>query len=91
MCHLCCAVFTYLVSLHTVHGGWFIHVSSVHNSYFGSETRTVACCTTPIISWIALASVGLREVSEMVVWTKATDRAETCEILEERRHEVETE
>ena len=28
---------------------------------------------------------------EIVPWTKATDRAETCEILEDRRHEVETE
>ena len=44
---------------------------------------------TPLVSWIVLAFVGLREV--LVVWTKATDLAETGEVLEERLHEVEAE
>ena len=46
---------------------------------------------TPLVSWIVLAFVGLREVLELVVWTKATDLAETGEVLEERLHEVESE
>ena len=33
----------------------------------------------------------VREVTELLVCTKATDRAETCEVLEERLHEFETE
>ena len=38
---------------------------------------------TPLMSWIVLAFVGLREVLDLVVWTKATDLAETGEVLEE--------
>ena len=67
-----------------------MHVSSVLNSYFGSKTRDSRMRhTTPFVSWIVLAFVGLREVSELVVWTKAP--VETCEVLEERLHEVEAE
>ena len=43
---------------------------------------------TALVSWIVLDFVGLREVPELV-WTTATDRAETSEVLEERLHEVE--
>ena len=84
MCHLCSAVLTYFV-IYTVHGDWFMHVSSVLNSHFGSKTRDSRMLhTTPFVSWIVLAFVGLRELSELVVWTKAPDRAETCDVLEER-------
>ena len=44
---------------------------------------------SPCVSWIVLAR--LREVSEFLVSTTATDRAETREVLEERLHEVEAE
>ena len=54
-----------------------------------SKTRdTRKLHPTALVSWIVLDFVGLREVSELV-WTKATDRAETGEVLEERLHEVE--
>ena len=39
MCHLCSVVLTYLV-IYTVHVDWFIHVSSVLDSYFGSHPPT---------------------------------------------------
>ena len=45
--------------------------------------------TTSTVSWIALAFVGLREAAESASWAKATDRAETCEFLEDKLHEVE--
>ena len=58
---------------HCYHGDWFILVSSVLNSYFGSRTRDSRMLqTTLFVSWIVLAFDGLREVSELVVWTKAT-------------------
>ena len=44
---------------------------------------------SPCVSWFVLAFVGLPEVSELLVCTKATDRAETCEVFEKRLHEVE--
>ena len=47
--------------------------------------------TTPFVSWIVLAFVGLREESEFLVCIQATDRAETCEVLAERLHQVEAE
>ena len=59
---------------------------------FRVETRDSCMLhTTSIVSWIALAFVGLWESSEFVSWATATDRAETCEVLEDRLHEVETE
>ena len=74
------------------HGDWFIHMSSVLNSYFGSKTRDSPMLhTTSIVSWIALAFVGLRELTELASWAKATGWAETCEILEDRLQEVEDE
>ena len=56
-----------------------------------SKTRdTRMLHPTALVSWIVLDFVGLREVPELV-WTKATDWAETGEVLEERLHEVEAE
>ena len=73
----------------TCHGDWFTHRSSVLNSFFGSKTRDNRMFqTTSIVSWIAFVCVGLRELA---VEKKATDRAETCEFLEDKLHEVETE
>ena len=67
-------------------------MSSVLNSFFRSKTRDRRMLhTTPIDLWIVVVLVGLREVSEFVSWTKAIDRAETIDILEDRLHEVETE
>ena len=42
--------------------------------------------STPSVSWIVLAFV---EVTEQLVCIKTTDRAESCELLEVRLHEVE--
>ena len=62
------------------------------NSFLGRQRATVACYTpTPFVSWTVLAFVGPREVSELLVWTKATDPAETCEVLKEILREVEGE
>ena len=47
--------------------------------------------TTSIVSWIALSFVGLGEFTEFASWAKATDRVETCEVLEDTLHEVEAE
>ena len=47
--------------------------------------------STPLVSLIVLVFVGLREVSDLVVWTKATDRVETRETVQDRLEEVETE
>ena len=65
----------------------------VFNSNFASKKtrdRRVPH-TTPTVSRILLAFVGLREAPESAAWMKAADRAETCEIPEDRLHEVETE
>ena len=43
------------------------------------------------VSWIVLVFLGLREVSDLLVCTQATDRAETFEVMEERLHKVEAE
>ena len=59
-------------------------MSSVLNRYFSSKTRDSRMLhPTPLVSWIVLVFVGLGELSELVVWTKATDRAETSEVLED--------
>ena len=79
MCHLCSAVVLY---------------STCHPFSTGISCRKRATVSmlhpTALASWIVLAFVGLREVPELV-WTKATDRAETGEVLEERLHSVEAE
>ena len=74
------------------HGDRFIHVSSVLNSFFGSKTRDNRMLhNTSIVSWIAIAFVGLLELSEFASRAKGTDRAEKCEVLKDRLHQVETE
>ena len=67
-------------------------MSSVLNSFFGSKTRDNRMLhNTSIVSWIAIAFVGLLELSEFASRAKGTDRAETCEVLKDRLHQVETE
>ena len=79
-------------SVSPVHDDWFIHVSSVLTAISGRKRGTVACnFAPPFVSWIVLPFVGLREVTELLVCTKTTDRAEASEVLEERLREVEAE
>ena len=91
-CHLCSAALLSFPVFCIACGDRFIHMSCVLNSYFGSKTRNSRMLhTTSIVAWIALAFVGLRELSEFASWAKATDRAETCDVLEDRLQDVETE
>ena len=90
-CDLFC-FFKVLLSFHTVHDDWLIHVSSGLTAFSGRKLRDNRMLhSTLFVSWIVLDFVGLREVSELSVCTEATDRAETCEVLEEGLHEVEAE
>ena len=52
--------FCVFLSFDTIHDDWFIHVSSVVNSFFGTKTwdsRTLHL--SPFVSWIVFAFVGL--------------------------------
>ena len=89
-CHLRCAVLLF-PSFCICRGDWIIHMSSVLNSYSGSKTRDSRMLhTNSIVSWLCLCRIeGLGE--DRVIGKKATDRAETCEFLEDKLHEVEAE
>ena len=73
-CHFCSAALLSFPVFRSDHGDRFIHLSSVLNSYFGSKTRDSRMLhTASFVSLIALASVGLRELSEFASWAKGTD------------------
>ena len=68
--HLCSAALSLFFALITV-GDWFICISSVLNSHFWSKTRDSRMLhATSIVWWIALAFVGLRELSEFPLSAK---------------------
>ena len=84
---LCISVFT----LFTVTGSSTCHLCSTGIS--GRKRATVACYT-PLRLFRGLCSLLLdcgKCENWWCGWTKATDRAETSEVLEERLHEVEAE
>ena len=98
-CHFCSAVLMYFPVFTLLHCGWSVLrvtfalqrcMSSVLNSCFRSKTRDSRMLhTTSIVSWIALAFVGLRESSE---FGRGQQRViGPSEVLEDRFHEVETE
>ena len=71
---------------------WLAHPHVICAQQLFSNTRDSRMLhITSIVSWIALVFVGLRELTEVASWAQATDRVETCEVLEDRLHELEAE